>query len=89
MPAVFQIHIRHWRQAHHLTRRQLAEAVGVNYTTLKRLEAGTAPLTPERQAVLARYFQLAPWELITFSEWGDYPCCQHAATPAATDEVQP
>ena len=69
MPDEIILHLRAVRQARRLSVRTVADAVGMSKTMLAAVETGQAQLTLERLRRLADYFQMPPWDLVTFPAW--------------------
>lgn len=57
-------HLRAWRLFKNLTQEQAAERIGIDYTTLGRIERGLVPYSQALLEAAAEAYGCEPWDLL-------------------------
>lgn len=57
-------YLREWRKYRHLTQEQAAERIGIDYSTLGRIERGLVPYSQGLLEAAALAYNCEPWDLL-------------------------
>jgi transcriptional regulator with XRE-family HTH domain len=56
--------LRQWRKFRHLTQEQAGERMGIDYSTLGRIERGIIPYSQQVLEAAASAYNCEPWDLL-------------------------
>jgi hypothetical protein len=71
-----ELHMRRVRQARRLTLAAASASTRRSISGLSNIERGLQAVTLETVELLARTYNVHPWDLVSFPEFPAPPCCQ-------------